>query len=135
MSNSATTLQNIIRQSFDGKKSALAKAAGVAPRVITRLTQDQSFTPETLRIIASALLPSDARTLALAACRDLLPPELADEVSLDQSSILAEHSPIYNLTPVDDKSEEILAKLRTLIARDPETRDWLHHLAEWIFPE
>lgn len=133
MSYTKTTLQQIIETSFDGKKSLMASTCGLAPRVITRLTQDQSLTPQTLEQITRHLSADQARELSLAACRDLLPPDIAEELQLSNApGLLSERTHNYN--QADPKSEEILRKLRALVRKDPESRDWLHHLATWIFP-
>lgn len=133
MSYTKTTIQQIIETSFDGKKSLMASTCGLAPRVITRLTQDQSLTPQTLEQITRHLSADQARELSLAACRDLLPPDIAEDLSLTSASgLLTERGATYN--QADPKSEEILRKLRALVRKDPESRDWLHQLATWIFP-
>ena len=136
MSYSSSTLQSIINHSFEGRKSSLAKVSGLTGATITKLTQDQALTPGTLDKICQHLLPDEARALALAACRDLLPQHLADEISISlPTRSLHEPPPIYGLPELDPHTDAILKALHRLIAKDPETRQWLHKLAQWMFPE
>lgn len=127
-------METIITRQFDGKQRKLALACGLTPGQISKfLSGTQPLTKSTLAKICDHLTPHDARELSLACCRDLLPADIAEDLTIEEkANILAEPLTTYN--QLDPKSEEILAKLRTLIRKDPETRDWLHHLASWIFP-
>jgi hypothetical protein len=94
----------------------------------------QPLTHKTLAKICDHLDPTDARHLGLAACRDLLPPDIAHDLTLEEaSSFVSEPPPSYNA--LDTESEIIFARLRALVLKDPKTRDWLHHFATWIFPD
>lgn len=134
MSYTANTLQSIINESFDGKKSHLATTCGIAPRVITMLTKDQRFTPDTFSQISAHLSEDDSQRLALAAARDLLPEHLATDLSFSPRHDGLLHEPSTSYNQADPYSEKILKMLRALVARDKEAREWLHTTAEWIFP-
>lgn len=135
MSNTTVSLERIINRSFDGKQRTLASTTGLTPGMISKLVSGiQPLTHNTLNKICNHLDPTDARHLALAACRDLLPADLAQELTLNENeSLLCEPTPAFN--ELDPDTETIFAKLRALVLKDPESREWLHHLARWIFPE
>lgn len=136
MSYTSNTLQTIITRSFDGRKSNLAKAAGLAPRVITMITGDQRITPSALATIARILSTDEARELCLAAARDFLPPEYSDEFTIasNTSKNHLEENQIAFIQP-DPRTRTILTRLSALVAKDREARDWLHKTARWIFPD
>ena len=135
MSYSSQTLQSIINHSFDGKKSNLARVTGLTGATITKLTQDQALTPATIDRICKHLLPDEARALALSACRDLLPQHLADEISINSPTSTNEPTAPYNLPNLDPHSAAIMKALAHLVAKDAESREWLHKLASWMFPD
>jgi hypothetical protein len=135
MSYTANTLTEIIDRSFDGKKSALAKAAGLAPRVITMITGDQRPSAQNLTHLCRALATDDARELCLAASRDLIPPEYSDDLRIHSESADALAEPPATFNGLDPHSTLILKKLRALVARDHEAKEWLHLTAKWLFPD
>lgn len=135
MSYAATTFQDIITHSFDGRKSSITERSGLSSPSITRLSKgSQAFTPQTLQAICHALPPDDARRLCLAACRDLIPPEYASDISLSSRSLNVQDTADSYGIRVDAESERILSILRSMVATEPETRDWLHRLGSWISP-
>lgn len=132
MSHASNTLQDIIDSSFDGKKINLANASGLAPRVITKLTQDQAFTPATLTEVCYALLPSDARLLCEAVCRDIIPHEYRNEIHINDGTLTETPAAYQHGPKLDHNSEAIFTRLRELCATEPETRAWLHRIGGWI---
>ncbi|MEJ6648208.1 MAG: hypothetical protein QNL24_12895 [Akkermansiaceae bacterium] len=81
------------------------------------------------------LSADDSKSLCLAACRDLLPAPLSEEVSFSetQPNILAESSAPYNRA--DDQTAAILRKIRRLVQKDQTSKEWLHLTAKWFFPD
>lgn len=133
MTNTALALKAIINQNFDANQRDFSRSAKISGALVTKLLQGGTMTPKTLKTITSALSTDDAASLAMAAIRDYLPPEITEELfQPGATGLLSEPSERFNA--LDPKTEEIFAKLRALVRKDPETRDWLHHLATWIFP-
>lgn len=136
MSHASNTLREIIHRSFDGKKVNLAKKAGLTSEASTRLTQGQrSFTPATLESICQALDPDDARLLCASVCRDFLPEKYIHDIQVvDSTVVVADPVNPKSGPPLDAQSEQVLACLRNLAAKEDETKQWLHRLGEWIQP-
>jgi len=134
MSHVTISLETIIQRSFDGKQRTLATTTGISPGQISKFTNGtQPLTHSTLQTLCNHLDKEDSKALCLAAARDLLPPDIAEEITFEAESQTL-HAPTTTFNSLDAKSEEIFTKLRALVRKDPETRDWLHHLATWIFP-
>jgi len=133
MSHVTITLETIIERSFDGKQRALATASGITPGQVSKfLKGTQPLTHSTLETLCNHLDKEDCQALCLAAARDLLPPDIAEAITLETPTQTLHEPTTFN--DLDPKTEEIFTKLRALVRKDPETRDWLHHLATWIFP-
>ena len=139
MSNTSNALEQIITSTFDGNKSLLGKKSGLSSGMMTKITKGESpLTHKTLKSICDVIPPDSARSLCLAVCRDLLPYEYRDSIAITTDLATADHhlnedpAPYITGPQLDAKSIEILNKLRTLSAAEPETKAWLHRLGTWL---
>lgn len=134
MTNFALTLKTVITQLFDGNQRDFARTVKISGALVSKILKGGSVTNATLEAITSQLPTKEAVELCRAAIRDYIPPELQEEIAASQpTGTLQEITDGFNHT--DPRTEEILRKLRFLVMKDPEARDWLHKTGDWIFPE
>jgi hypothetical protein len=134
MTNFALSLKQAIEELFDGNQRRFSTAAKISGSLVTKLLQGGAVTPTSLESITRILPTDKAIDLCRAAIRDYIPPELHEKINNEESTGSL-HAPASSFNQADPTSEEILRKLRILVMKDQEAREWLHKTAQWIFPD
>ena len=124
MKTAANALQSIIDDEFDGRKKNLALKSKLPANYITRLTQNQTFTPQTLEAICKCLKQTSAEKLCLAVAQDILPANF---------NLSVNHKTTDPFDGLDKKTQQIICNLAERCARDEDTKKWLHQLSKLMF--
>lgn len=132
MTSFAITLKDTIDKLFEGNQRNFSRAAKISGAQVTKLLKGGNCTETTLNLITEAVPTSEAIDLCRAAIRDYIPTHLLEEVTEPEPPGRLAERETFN--QADPKSEAILRKLRFLVLKDPEARQWLHKTGDWIFP-
>ncbi len=127
MSFSSTALKSIIKVSFEGSQKKFALESNLEPTVISKLCQNQVFTKKTLAKVCAAMSERDAKSMALAVARDLIPQNCHGVLGQKKSDLER------TLPPLDEQTENIIFNLAELASKDEGTREWLKQLSSWMF--
>lgn len=124
MRHAVNALQSIIDNEFEGRKKNLALKSKLPANYITRLTQNQTFTPQTLEAICKCLKKTSAEKLCLAVAKDIFPSNFHLSVNNKKTD------PFRGL---DKKTEQIICRIAERCAQDEDTKKWLHQLSKLMF--